>query len=424
MNRIMNGNLQTRAPDRGREPRQRAEAALPGAGDARPEVAAFGEWDTANLGDRSIHQGVRRFYAGCGWDVRSYGISSLAPVAPGGAHRDTPAAADGGPVRAMLRSAPRLKRTLRGARQRIRMAGLLTELGGVKAIAIGGGALLTDSNLHFPQSLVQLARAARRLDKPLLCLGCSAEGDWSGPGERMIRDFLAACHVIAVRDDATAARLGEVLGAPPPVFGDFCLSEERILGEPARGEERIALAINVCQLAGPWELEQARYEEAMADLANRLARGAAARHAAVRIFTTGPAEDTRAAERVFARLEARGAELHFPRNLAQLSAMLRTSAAVVASRLHGAVLALAEHTPVVGFSAAPKLRNFFSTLGIRRHFHDLGDARRLAEWLCEADYDALYAEQRRALVRAPVWAGRARVRDQLDFLARTALECR
>lgn len=424
MDRVVNGTLQSPAPDRGWEPREQEGAARPGAGDARPEVAAFGEWDTRNLGDRGIHEGVLRFFAHCGWGVRSYGISSLAPVAPDGARRDTPCAADGGPVRAMLHSAPRLKRALRAARQRIRMAGLLTELGGVKAIAIGGGALLTDSNLHFPQSLVQLARSARRLDKPLLCLGCSAEGDWSGPGERMIRDFLAACHVIAARDDSTAARLAAVLGARPPVFGDFCLSEERILGDGARNGERIALSINVCQLAGPWAPAQERYEEAMVALVNGLARGAAARHAAIRIFTTGPAEDARAAERVYARLAARGAELHLPRNLAQLSAVLRTSAAVVATRLHGAVLALAEHTPVVGFSAAPKLRNFFSTLGIRRHFHDLGDAQRLAEWLAEADYEALYAEQRRALVRAPVWAGRARVRDQLESLAGTGAECR
>ncbi len=419
----MNGNLQSPAPARRWQPRERAQSAHPGARGARPEVAAFGEWDTANLGDRGIHEGVLRFFTGCGWGVRSFGVSSLAPVPADGAFQDAPSGKLER-VRAMLRSAPRLKRTLRGARQRVRMAGLLAELGQVQAIAVGGGALLTDSNLHFPQSLAQLARAARRLDKPVLCLGCSVEGDWSGAGERMIRDFLAACHVIAARDDATAARLGEVLGTPPPVFGDFCLSEERILGGSARGEERIALAINVCQLAGPWAPAQERYEEAMVALVNRLARSAAARRAAIRVFTTGPAEDTHAAERVFARLAARGAELHLPRNLAQLSAMLRTSAAVVATRLHGAVLALAEHTPAVGISTAPKLRNFFSTLGIRRHFHDLGDARRLAEWLAEADYDALYAEQRRALVRAPVWAGRARVRDQLESLAGMGLECR
>lgn len=424
MDRITNDRAQASGRARGRQARDEAPDALAQPRPAPLEIAAFGEWDTANLGDRGIHDGVQRFFAGGGWGVRSFGISSLAPVAPDGPHGEAAPAGAGGPVRAMLRAAPRLKRTLRGARQRVRMAGLLAELAQVQAIAVGGGALLSDTNLHFPQSLAQLARAARRLDQPLLCLGCSAEGDWSGPGAAMIRDFLAACHVIAARDEATAARLAELLGEPPPVFGDFCLSEEHVLDEAARGEERLAMAVNVCQLEGPWAPEQARYEEAMVSLVNALARGAQARRAAIRIFTTGTVEDARAAERVFARLAARGAELHVPRNLAQLTAVLRTSSVAVATRLHAAVLALAARTPAVGFSPAPKLHYFFSTVGIRRHVHGLGEGQRLAEWLAAADHDALYAEQRRALVRAPVWAGRARVRSQLEALAATGVECR
>ncbi|HSC94687.1 MAG TPA: polysaccharide pyruvyl transferase family protein [Burkholderiales bacterium] len=398
----------------------RASAVMAGAACAplaAPDVAAFGEWDTANLGDRAIHAGVLRFFGECGWNVRSYGFSSLAAVPPDTALADAPPARSS-PVRAILGGAPALKRALRGARQRVRMAGLAPALGPSQAVLVGGGALLTDINLHFPQSLVELARTTRRLNKPLLCLGCSVEGDWSPRGEAMIAEFLSACTMVAVRDLATAERLAPLLGAPPPVFGDFCLSEAVLPGTRERGGERRALAVNVCQLASPWAVVQERYEEAAAGMIRGLARSAVNR-GGIRIFTTGLPEDARAAGRVHAQVGSARVELHLPRNLGQLVAVLGTSAVAVATRLHAAILALAERVPVVGFSATPKLRNFLATVGIEQRFHDLGGWRGLGDWLAGADCEALLAEQDRALARAPLWAGRANVRRQLERIARS-----
>jgi polysaccharide pyruvyl transferase WcaK-like protein len=384
---------------------------------APPDVAAFGEWDTANLGDRAIHAGVLRFFGDCGWNVRSYGISSLAPVAPEAALADTPPAG-GSPVRAILGGAPALKRALRGARQRVRMAGLAPALGPAQAVLVGGGALLSDANLHFPQSLAELARMTRRLGKPLLCLGCGVEGDWSPEGRSMIADFLSACTMVAVRDLATAERLAPLLGAPPQVFGDFCLSEAMLPDARERGGERGAIAVNVCQLAPPWAVVQERYEEAAAGLIRRLARSALNR-GGIRIFTTGLPEDARAAGRVHAQVGSAPVELCLPRNLGQLVAVLGTSALAVATRLHAAILALAGRVPVAGFSAAPKLRDFLVTLGIGQRFYDLAGWRGLGDWLAGADCEALLAEQDRALARAPLWTGRANVRRQLERIARS-----
>ncbi|HEU0224050.1 MAG TPA: polysaccharide pyruvyl transferase family protein [Steroidobacteraceae bacterium] len=402
-----------------------AAATLP-AGDerrARPEAAVFGEWNTSNLGDRGIHDGVLRFFSECGWDARSYGLSTLTPVPADAANRPASAPVPGRVV-GVLGRVPPLKRVLRGARQRVRIAALSPRLRHSQAIVVGGGALLSDANLHFPQSLVRLARAARRLGKPLVCLGCSVEGEWSAPGSRMIGEFLDACEVIAVRDHATAGRLAAVIGAPPPVFGDFCLWESRIMEGGGSPQERHSYAINVSQLPGPWAGAQEHYEDALVALISRLARRAQGRRAGIRIFTTGTAEDARAAQRVFGRIDAVGAELHLPGNLAQLSSMLRTSAVAVSTRLHAAILALAEQTPVVGFSAGPKLRNYFATLGIRRCAYDVADQAQLMDWLAQADYGELYSEQRRALVHSPIWADRARVRRSLELLAGAETTCR
>lgn len=384
-----------------------------------PEAAVFGEWDTPNLGDRGIHDGVLRFLAECGWRARSYGISTLRPVPADAAHRPASAAA-GDAMGGLLARTPLLKRALRGARQRVRVAALSPQLAASQGLLVGGGALLSDANLHFPQSLVRLADCARRLGKPLLCLGCSAEGEWSPRGERMIREFLSACSVVAVRDEVTAARVARLLGAVPPVIGDFCMTESLVHDGRWRGPDGREIAINVCQLPGPWEAAQDRYEDAVVALANRLARSMGVRRAGIRVFTTGLPQDAAAARRVYARIEAAGTQLYLPGNLAQLSALLCTSAAVVATRLHAAVLALVERVPVVGFSVAPKLRDFLATLNIRRYGHAVDDWPWLAEWLARADYGALFADQHRALVRAPVWAARARVRDELRILAGAA----
>ena len=384
---------------------------------AAPDVAAFGEWDTANLGDRAIHAGVLRFFGECGWNVRSYGFSSLAAVPPDNALADAPPARSS-PVRAILGSAPSLKRALRGVRQRVRMDGLASALGPAQAILVGGGALLSDANLHFPQSLIELARTTRHLGKPLLCLGCGVEGDWSPKGEAMISDFLSACALVAVRDQATADRLAPLLGAPPHVFGDFCLSESLLPDAGERGRARHAIAVNVSQLAPPWAAAQGRYEQAAAGLIRRLAQSAAHR-GGIRIFTTGLPEDARAAARVYAQVESARVELCLPRNLGQLVTVLRTSGMAVATRLHAAVLALAERVPVVGFSATPKLPNFLATVGIENRYYDLSGWRELGDWLAGADCEALFAEQHRALARAPLWADRASVRRQLERIART-----
>jgi polysaccharide pyruvyl transferase WcaK-like protein len=380
---------------------------------ARPEVAVFGEWDTTNLGDRAIHHEVQRFFAECGWDVSSYGLGSLTPSTPDTADKRAPAASWArGAARRLNAHA---KRALRQIRQRYRMLRLLPQLERAKAISVGGGALLTDVNLHFPQSLAVLADAARLLDKPLLCLGCSADGPWSAKGERQIRKFLSACDIVAARDEVTAGRISAVLRRQIPIFGDFCLTEAHVWNDGLRAPPRCDLAINVCRNPGSWNAMQDRYEDALVALTNHVRRGAVgSARRAIQIFTTDTADDVVAARRVFARLDGDDVELHVPKSVDELAAVMRDSAIVVASRLHSAILALAQNTPVVGLSPMPKLRDFFSTIGLAQYSFDLAGHGELAHWLTGAEHEAIYAEQRRALVGAPMWLARAQVRKMLE----------
>lgn len=382
---------------------------LPRRGTARPVVAVFGEWNTANLGDRAIHHEVLRFFADCGWHTSSFGLGSLARI---DTHR-TPGTSPG--KNAVQRLSPVAKRVLRGVRQRCRMPALLHSLSRVQAIAVGGGALLSDANLHFPQSLAVLADSAKLLNKPIFCLGCSAEGKWSVQGERKIRRFLAACAMVAARDDVTAERILGVLHRPIPVFGDFCLTEAGLGAEKFRKRAPDGIAVNVCRVPAPWDAAQERYERTLVAMANRFLHDATGSEPrTVRIFTTGAPDDVLPAQRVFSRLAGGRVELHVPRNLEQLRGMLQASTLVLASRLHGAVLALAENVPILGFSPAPKLKNFLSTIGLEQYSFGTGDRGDLVRCFESADYQTLFARQRNLLRQAPIWAGRAMVRRMLE----------
>ncbi|MGH8640904.1 MAG: hypothetical protein ACRET6_04290, partial [Burkholderiales bacterium] len=125
----------------------RSADAAAGSRGLQPEIAAFGEWDTSNLGDRGIHEGVLRFFGECGWRVASYAIGSLTPVSADAVAGGV-APASPGRISSALGNAPRLKRAIRRIRQRARITALLPRLRPAQAIMVGGGELLSDNGLH------------------------------------------------------------------------------------------------------------------------------------------------------------------------------------------------------------------------------------------------------------------------------------
>jgi polysaccharide pyruvyl transferase WcaK-like protein len=389
------------------------EIVLPFGYRTRPEIAAFGEWNTTNLGDRAIHAGVQEFFSGCGWHVQSYGFGSLVPV-PAEAPLGNISFHNDAGRKAMLAMMPAVGNALRGVRQGYRMMQLLPQLKRAQAILVGGGALLSgEAGRHFPRSLALLAAVAGRLGKPLYCLGCSAEGNWAGASGRNIINFLAACTVVAARDAASAERIAAVLRRPVPVFGDFCLSDIPASGTSRGLREERGIAINVCRLPARWSGVQEHYEGAMVAFADRLMRSPGGRSLnAVTVFTTGAQGDADPARRVCASLATRKAELLFPRNLGHLSGLLSSSGLVIASRLHAAILGLVAGALVVSFSPTPKLRNFFETVGIGNYSFGPDDGEGFPCALDTADYAAVLDAQHAALARAPFWACRERIRRQ------------
>ena len=346
----------------------------------RPRVAAFGEWNTANLGDRAIFEGVQAYFQEAGWDVDAYGLGTLTPVS---LHASNTQQGNESSLSLLNRAMhdptsykrkrfsseffQPMKQTVRGLRQQYRMKSLLPQLQTADAILVGGGSLLSDFNLHFPQSLVAIAQAAKLLGVPLLSLGCGAVENWSPEGKTMITEFAEACTFIGARDQATANRLSEIVSTPIPIFGDFALSLPNTYRK-SRSRDQHVLAINVMHLSDQRQGYQEQYESVLIELINRwLQKYDGHQDAIIKIFTTGTYEDILPARRVAAKITSDQVQLHIPRSVTWLNEVLRNCDVVLASRLHAAILAISNGTSVMALGAghtSRKLNNFFQSIGL------------------------------------------------------------
>jgi polysaccharide pyruvyl transferase WcaK-like protein len=159
-----------------------------------PRIVAFvGEWNTANLGDHAIREGVARMADQLGVEPLFVNLGSLS-VGSGERRPSSPK------LRSRIVSSAVGRRLLRPVRAWLRTRGLQRRLDGVALVVVGGGALLSTDSPQFPHSLAAIRRVARRLDVPVACLGCSTGGTWEGASGRAVAAFLSSCRVVATRD--------------------------------------------------------------------------------------------------------------------------------------------------------------------------------------------------------------------------------
>ncbi|MBW4557553.1 MAG: polysaccharide pyruvyl transferase family protein [Trichormus sp. ATA11-4-KO1] len=355
------------------------------------KIAAFGEWNTTNLGDRAICQGVTEFFQKAGYSVDAYNFGTLKPVqnpihllssheksgevyfpkemnykTPYSSFKNISSPSNFYSLKIELTKI--LKRGLRPIIQRIRIQKLIPKLKNAQVIMVGGGALLSDTDLHFPQSLSTIMWASKKLQIPLICLGCSAETEWSKQGEKIITAFAKSCYFIATRDHNTANRLSQRLGTQVPVFGDFALLAIKPRQLMPHTSNQQILAVNVMAYKKHVSHYQSRYDDVLCKIINAwLDKHSGNNQSCVKLFTTGNSGDIKRAKIILSQLSTSSSSLHVCTNVEQLRTLMRSSTAVLATRLHSAILALAEGVPVLGLFVGPKIENFFSTLGISKH---------------------------------------------------------
>ncbi|MGI0484469.1 polysaccharide pyruvyl transferase family protein [Pantanalinema rosaneae CENA516] len=354
------------------------------------KIAVFGEWNTTNLGDRAILEGVIDFFRDTGWAIETYGLGSLTPIYhPSILKNDqtklgkyqfysdanTPLISNSNLTNWVHHPFQKYwKRFIRAFRQQIRIRLLMPQLSQAQAILVGGGALLSDWNLHFPQSLAEISWAAKQLHLPVFCLGCSAEEEWSPQGRKIIQDFVQSCQFVATRDQKTANRLSDLLSTRVGVFGDFALrihpTKSYLVDYKQISHCKQTLAVNVMKLSEHRKNLQQSYEDQLVNLVNAYLNQENI-DSNVTIFTTGSTEDIKPAQQVFTRINTTRKLLITPTNLEDLYEVFRSSHLVLASRLHSAILAISEGLPVVGVAPGSKIQQFFEPINLKEFSVDI-----------------------------------------------------
>jgi polysaccharide pyruvyl transferase WcaK-like protein len=237
---------------------------------------------------------------------------------------------------------------------RVRVGQLQDILARADAIAaVGGGYLRTGNAVSSLGTLLnhvpQLATAARS-NATTLYLPQSI-GPLRGPVGRLVRRLLGGIDVVCVRDDRSLEELGPELS--PIRFPDLALMQ---LAERLEGRDPAGRNGGPVVLVGRELTDGGAYEERVVDLARRLGDVVWAAQAE----GVGSKSDLSFYERLGIRAEGR------------LLDVLTTSspAAVVSTRLHGAIQALLAGVPAVHLGYERKSRSAYGDLGLADFVHD------------------------------------------------------
>lgn len=250
-------------------------------------------------------------------------------------------------------------------------------LRGVDAVIVGGGNLLSDTDLNFPLKLRAALTAARELATPVGVYALGASDNWSAQGAAMFAEAFGPTPLFfaSVRDARSAEiwrrRLGPIGVAAPEVVYDPGLLAYAHFAAPARPQRAspcVGLGImhptTIKYHSGRSNVTAARQAEWTLGFVNAcLAQGWT-----TRLFTNGGSEDQNYLNSLKPALTALnsagrvGVEPRFatPGELARFIANLDL---LYAHRLHANIAAYSYAVPHIGFSWDAKLKSFLARIG-------------------------------------------------------------
>lgn len=346
-------------------------------------------------------------------------------LAPGGARRPEGSPRDGGAGGAWLARSKTLRRartvgTLVAAERAYEResAAALADCGLV--VVAGGGQLdeLWGGALAHPLALWRWSAVARRLGARFVVLSVGTGRLDSSLGRHFVARALAAAEVVTFRDEGSRALAPVPPGRRLAVVPDLAYAVPRPADGAAAPRARPLVALSPISHRDPRGTPDedgaayARNVRAVAALADRLV----ATNHDVAFFTTNPSDDATVSD-VRAALAGGDARVRVEAaagaSVAGLLGFLSTADVVVASRLHGVLLAHAVGRPVVALSYERKVETLM---------HDTGETARCLA-LDGLDTEDAFAAVTRTLrdgpalsaaIAARVHGFRARVERQYD----------
>ncbi|EGD59042.1 polysaccharide pyruvyl transferase [Novosphingobium nitrogenifigens DSM 19370] len=262
-------------------------------------------------------------------------------------------------------------------------------LTGVDAVVLGGGNLLTDSDLNFPMKISGALAEAARAGLPVAVHAVGVGRDWSAAGHRLFSRALRGVPLIAatVRDDRSRRAWGAALvpeGLPPAEFaGDpgFLASLHFASPRPDRAASAEAPALVGLCVTSPMAIHyHADSPRPSVDYLAWYGKSAAALAKAgyrVALFTNGSPEDRTFLERNapdWTRDQADAITVVPP--FATPDDLVRFIAGcdlVVGHRMHACIAAHSFGIPTIGLKWDVKLESFFALAGRTTFIADCAD---------------------------------------------------
>jgi polysaccharide pyruvyl transferase WcaK-like protein len=311
----------------------------------------------------------------------------------------------------------------RGLRQRWREA-----LPGLDAVIVGGGNLLSDTDLNFPLKLDAAMAEIRAAGVPAGVFGVGVSDNWSPRGETLFRRAFSECdlYFASVRESRSAEiwrrRLGPVGVRDARVVHDPGVLAAVHFPQAARGAG--AAPLIGLGLTHPVALkyhsdERVEPSKEQEDWYVALAQSCLARGWKLAVFTNGSPEDTAYMAQLQPRLSAidpAGGITFVPdfRYPGELAGFIATLDLLMAHRLHANIVAYSYAIPQIGFSWDVKLKSFLDEVGRSECICDVAvDAVDLVTALAERQLNAGVESVRHCAVLAEARNDVAKLGDAL-----------
>ncbi len=337
-------------------------------------IALFGEWNTSNLGDRAICQAAVHYILDFHYDVKLFSLGSFKYLGEIKSIdqlerylKVEQSTLDDRPwIIRFVKKVYLLKIILRFLRNWKNEHAVEKHLKDCQWTIVGGGALLEGNGLHFPISLVQVSNTSRKLNIPILCLGCSSSSKFSILGKILLKKFISRLHILSVRDLQTRLNL---LKLCPNVeiseFGDFAFrAKENITRDTSTKINHIGL--NVMYLINHSKEDQEKYEDFVIKLLVLLIDFPEVK---VTLFTTGDKGDANAACKIKKLMYQ--IDIFIPETLNDLIEFYKDKDLIIATRLHSGILALNHDVATIALFLSPKIKNFFKTIGLDEYAYSI-----------------------------------------------------
>ena len=244
-------------------------------------------------------------------------------------------------------------------------------------VVFGGGALLIDNLWNFPLALLYASRLARKIEVPYGCVGCSVGETFSCSGGRWLKEFLADCSFVTLRDSMSGISIRKLGVTEHMVYIDSAIRIGEII-KKERDSAKGILGINVLSYVLHPRITRRgirRYFNVLRRLIERIDKMPELGLRQVVLFNTGETSDMRAALKLYDQVKSGLRNLGIKvcnkmQRLEDMCGVISQCDVVIGTRLHSSIIPKSYGIPIIGIDWDRKVSGFYEMIGLKEFCFD------------------------------------------------------